>query len=221
MTLHSIRPVAAARAAAALALPVVAGAQTPPPAPTATVYPAWQDAPAWTANWMVGLRAIGIYPNDDSDIPGVGVDSAWTAELDFTYFFNPNLAVELIAATAKHQVNLNGQEIGKVGVLPPTLTLQYHFTQFGAFKPYVGAGLNYTFFYDRDLANGALEIGSGSFGAALQGGVDYMLDRHWSLNLDVKYIWIDTDVEVKSTGARVGSVDIDPWVFGIGARYRF
>lgn len=221
MTFPSLRPVAAALAAAALALPVVAGAQTPPPAPTATVYPALQSPPAWTANWMIGLRAIGIYPNDDSDIPGVGVDSAWTAELDFTYFFNPNVAVEVIAATAKHQVNLNGQEIGKVGVLPPTVTLQYHFTQFGAFKPYVGAGLNYTYFYDRDLANDTLEIGSSSWGAALQGGVDYMLDRHWSLNFDVKYIWINTDVEVKATGAKVGEVDIDPWVFGVGVRYRF
>ncbi|MCK7495383.1 MAG: outer membrane beta-barrel protein [Comamonadaceae bacterium] len=219
MTFRSLRPVAAALATAALALPLAAGAQST--APTAATYPAWQNPPSWTASWMVGLRGIGIYPNDDSDIPGVGVDSAWTAELDFTYFFTPNVAVELIAATAKHQVTLDGQEIGKVGVLPPTLTLQYHFTQFGAFKPYVGAGLNYTYFYDRDLANGALEIGRDSWGAAVQGGVDYMLDRHWSLNFDVKYIWINTDVEVKSTGAKVGEVDIDPWVFGIGVRYRF
>jgi len=221
MTSRSLRPVAAALAAAALSLPLVAGAQTPPPAPTATVYPALQSPPNWTANWMVGLRGIGIYPNDESTISGVSVDSAWTVELDFTYFFNPNVAVELIAATAKHQVNLNGQEIGKVGVLPPTLTLQYHFTQFGAFKPYVGAGINYTYFYDRDLANDTLELGSSSWGAAVQGGVDYMLDRHWSLNFDVKYIWMNTDIELKATGAKVGEVDIDPWVFGVGVRYRF
>jgi len=221
MAYPSLRPVAATLAAAALALPAVAGAQSVPPAPTATVYPAWQSPPTWTANWMVGLRGIGIYPNDDSSIPGVTVDSAWTAELDFTYFINPNIAVELIAATAKHAVKLDGSQIGKVGVLPPTLTLQYHFTQFGAWKPYVGAGLNYTYFYDRDLANDTLEIGSSSWGAALQGGVDYMLDRHWSLNFDVKYIWIDTDVEVKATGTRIGDVDIDPWVFGVGVRYRF
>ena len=185
---------------------------TPVPAPAAAPTP---------PRWMVGLRALGVYPNDSSTIAGVSVDSAWTAELDFTYFFNPNLAVELIAATSKHQVNLGGQEIGKVGVLPPTLTLQWHFTQFGAWKPYVGAGLNYTYFYDRDLANGTLELGRDSWGAALQGGVDYMLDRNWSVNFDVKYIWINTDVEVKATGSKVGEVDVDPWVFGIGVRYRF
>lgn len=221
MKFHSLRPVAATLAAAVLALPVVAEAQSPPPAATATVYPAWEGAPSWTASWMVGLRAIGIYPDDSSTIPGVSVGSAWTAELDFTYFLNPNLAVEVIAATAKHSVDLNGQQIGKVGVLPPTVTLQYHFTQFRAVKPYVGAGVNYTYFYDRNLADDSLEIGSSSWGAALQGGVDYMLDRHWSLNFDVKYIWIDTDVEVKATGAKVGDVDIDPWVFGVGVRYRF
>jgi len=208
-------------AAATLALPVLAGAQSPPPAPTATVYPAWQNPPNWTTNWMVGLRGIGIYPDDSSTIPGVSVDSAWTAELDFTYFFTRNFAVEVIVATAKHQVNLNGTEIGKVGVLPPTVTFQYHFTDLGAFKPYAGAGFNYTYFYDRDLANDTLELGSDSWGAALQGGVDFMLDRHWSLNFDVKYIWMNTDVEVKATGAKAGEVDIDPWVFGVGVRYRF
>jgi len=189
-----------------------------------SVTPAIAPAPVMMTpfpRWMIGLRAIGIYPDDSSTIPGVSVDSAWTAELDFTYFLNPNLAVELIAATAKHQVNLNGQEIGKVGVVPPTLTLQYHFTQFGAWKPYVGAGVNYTYFYDRDLANDTLELGRSSWGAALQGGVDYMFNKNWALNFDVKYLWIDTDVEVKSTGAKVGDVDINPWVFGVGVRYRF
>jgi outer membrane protein len=185
-----------------------------------SVTPAPQAA-AMAPRWIVGLRGIGIYPDDSSSVPGVSVDSAWTAELDFTYFFTPNLAVELIAAAAKHQVNLNGNGIGKVGVLPPTLTLQYHFTQFGVWKPYLGAGLNYTYFYDRELANDTLEIGSNSWGGALQGGVDYMLDRNWSVNFDLKYIWMDTDVTVKSTGANLGDVNIDPWVLGVGVRYRF
>ena len=201
MTIGTLRSLAAALALAALAAPGVAAAQNSP--------------------WMIGVRAIGIYPDDSSTIPGVGVDSAWTAELDFTYFFNKNIAVELIAATAKHEVTLNGSSLGKVGVLPPTITLQYHFTDFGAWKPYVGGGLNYTYFYDTELANGTLEIGSSSWGGALQAGVDYMLDRHWSLNLDVKYIWMDTEVKAIASGAKVGEVDINPWVIGIGARYRF
>jgi outer membrane protein len=201
MTLGTLRPIAAALALAALTAPGVAAAQNSP--------------------WMIGVRAIGIYPDDSSTIPGVGVDSAWTAELDFTYFFNKNIAVELIAATAKHEVTLNGTSLGKVGVLPPTITLQYHFTDLGVWKPYVGAGLNYTYFYDTELANNTLEIGSSSWGGALQAGFDYMLDRQWSLNLDVKYIWMNTDVKTTANGTKIGEVDINPWVIGIGARYRF
>ena len=219
MTFRSLRPVAAALATAALALPLAAGAQST--APTAATYPAWQNPPSWTASWMVGLRGIGIYPNDDSDIPGVGVDSAWTAELDFTYFFTPNVAVELIAATAKHQVTLDGQEIGKVGVLPPTVTFQWHFSDFGAFKPYVGAGFNYTYFYDRELANNTLTIQRDSWGGAVQVGADYFFAPKWSVNFDVKYIWMDTDVRTVNGGVEVGTVDINPVVWGIGVRYLF
>lgn len=201
MTLHPLRPVAAALLAAALALPGIAAAQNSP--------------------WMIGVRAIGILPDDSSTISGVTVDDQYTVELDFTYFLTKNVALELIAATAKHKVELNGAEIGKVGHVPPTLTLQYHFTDLGAFKPYVGAGLNYTFFYDKKLANGALEIEDGSFGGALQAGVDYALDKNWSLNVDLKYIWIKSDINVVGTGAKAGEVKINPYVVGIGARYRF
>ena len=106
-------------------------------------------------------------------------------------------------------------------MLPPTITLQYHFTDLGVWKPYIGAGLNYTYFYDTELANNTLEIGSSSWGGALQAGFDYMLDKQWSLNLDVKYIWMDTEVKTIGSGTKIGEVDINPWVIGIGARYRF
>ncbi len=201
MQARHLRPLAAALAAATLALPGLAAAQASP--------------------WMLGVRALGIYPDDSSSIPGVGVKEQWTGEANFTYFFNKNVATELILAWAKHEVQLNGADLGKVGVLPPTVTLQYHFTDLGAFRPYVGAGLNYTYFYERDLANDTLEIGKDSFGGALQVGMDYMLDRNWSVNVDVKYLWMDTDVRVKATGNTLGSVDIDPWLLGIGLRYRF
>jgi outer membrane protein len=200
MTNRMLRPIAIALAAA-VALPGAAVAQNSP--------------------WMIGVRALGIYPDDSSSIPGLGVQEQWTGEADFTYFFNKNLAAELILSWAKHEVQLNGASLGKVGVLPPTLTLQYHFTELGAFKPYVGAGLNYTYFYETDLANDTLEIKDNSWGAALQAGMDYRLDKNWSFNLDVKYIWMDTEVKVKATGAKAGDLDIDPWLLGIGLRYRF
>jgi len=214
-----LRPIAAALLVAALAAP--AAAQT-----TTTSVPAGWGNPArtwqnWNGGWMFGLRAIGIYPDDSSSIDNLTVGSAWTAELDFSYFFTRNIAVELIAATAKHAVRLNGNEIGKVGVLPPTVTFQWHFSDFGAFKPYVGAGFNYTYFYDRELANNTLTIQRDSWGGAVQVGADYFFAPRWALNFDVKYIWMDTDVRTVNGGVEVGTVDINPVVWGIGVRYLF
>ena len=193
------RPLAAAIAAAALILPLTASAQ----------------------NWMIGARVINISPDVSTSISGLDVKDQWTGELDFTYFFTPNIAAELIAAWAKHEVTLNGNSLGKVGVLPPTLTLQYHFTNLGAFKPYVGGGFNYTYFYENELANGTLNINDNSWGGALQAGFDYQIQKNWYLNADVKYLWINTKVNVTATGAELGSLDINPWVFGVGVRYRF
>ena len=196
---HRFRPVAVAVAAALFAVPLSASAQ----------------------NWMIGARALYVSPNVSTSISGLDVDAAWWAELDFTYFFTKNIAVELIAGWNSHEVTLNGQSLGKVGVLPPTLTVQYHFTDLGKFKPYVGAGLNYTYFYDNDLANDTLHIKDNSFGGALQVGADYEIAKNWYLNGDVKYVWMSTDVIVNSTGATLGGLDINPWIFGIGVRYRF
>ena len=195
----SLRPAAAAVAACLLALPLTASAQ----------------------NWMLGVRALYVSPNVSTSISGLDVDSAWWAEVDVTYFFTKNIAVELIAAWNTHEVTLNGQSLGKVGVLPPTLTAQYHFTDLGKFKPYLGAGLNYTYFYENDLANDTLHVKDNSFGGALQAGFDYEIAKNWYLNGDVKYVWMNTDVIVNSTGATLGGLDINPWIFGMGVRYRF
>lgn len=194
-----LRPVAAALFAAMAALPVAAQAQ----------------------NWMVGARALYVSPDVSTNINGLDVDSAWWAELDLTYFFTKNIAAEVIAGANRHEVTLNGTSLGKVGVLPPTVTLQWHFTDLGAAKPYVGAGINYTYFYSNNLANDALSVKRDSWGAALQGGLDYEVAKNWYINADIKYVWMKTDVYVNATGAEVGSVDINPWIFGVGVRYRF
>lgn len=174
---------------------------------------------ASAGDFMMRARVIGILPDDSSSIPTLTVDSAVVPEVDFSYFFTKNLAAELILATAKHDVDLGGVNIGEVRIVPPTLTLQYHFMPDAAFRPYVGAGINYTFFTDRDLLGGAVKLESGSFGGALQAGFDYMIDKNWSINADVKYIWVKSDVI--AGGATIGEVKIDPWVLGLGVGYRF
>jgi outer membrane protein len=194
-----LRPVAVAVLAALAAAPMAAEAQ----------------------NWVIGARALYVSPNVSTSINGLGVDSAWWAELDFTYYFTKNIAVELIAGANKHEVTLNGTSLGSVGVLPPTLTVQWHWNDFGAFQPYVGAGINYTYFYQTDLANNTLSIKDNSWGGALQVGADYEIAKNWYLNGDVKYVWMSTDVRVNATGATLGSLDINPWIIGVGVRYRF
>lgn len=141
-------------------------------------------AAAQDTKWMARVRAIDVVPNASSSLAGLDVEGQWSGELDFTYFFTKNIAAELILATTKHEVTLNGASLGDLWVLPPTLLLQYHFTDLGNFKPYVGAGLNVTWFYDVNLQAGpaTLTVDNTSVGGALQVGMDYEFGRNWVIN---------------------------------------
>ena len=112
--------------------------------------------------------------------------------------------------------------MGSVWLLPPTLTVQYHFAPTSRFSPYVGAGLNYTIFYNEK--KGALRSISydDNIGYALQAGIDYAIAGAWSLNVDVKKLWLNTDVKANLGGTALkADVDINPWIFGVGLGYRF
>lgn len=195
--------------AAALAGAVIMGAAAP--------------AFAEAGDWQVRARAIGVIPDEDSSLTpalNASVDDAWMPELDFTYFFNDHFSAELILATTEHDVSASGTNLGSVWVLPPTLTLQYRPMPNSQLQPYVGAGVNYTIFYNQDEPAGINIEYDNSFGLALQAGADFMLDEHWLVNVDVKKIWLSTDVNVNG-GAVTGEVDLDPWVVGVGFGYRF
>lgn len=176
-------------------------------------------ASALADNWMMRVRAIQVAPDVDTSpaLPGLDVSKEWVPEVDFTYFVSSNIGVELILGTARHEVTLGGASLGKLNHLPPTLTVQYHFDATPSIKPYVGAGVNYTRFYNVDLPG--LSVDRNSFGGALQAGVDIAITKNGYLNLDVKKIWIETDV--KAGGAKLTTLDIDPLVWGIGYGFRF
>jgi outer membrane protein len=101
------------------------------------------------------------------------------------------------------------------------VTAQYHFLPDQKFRPYLGAGINYTRFYDINLGNGALTVDKSSWGPALQAGADIEINKRFFVNLDVKKIWMDTDVKAVASGATVANLKIDPWIFGIGAGMKF
>ena len=150
-----------------------------------------------TSPWQIRVRALHLDSDNGGAAgnAGVSINNKWMPEVDVSYYFTPNIAAELILTyPQKHDVRLGGEKVGSLKHLPPTLLAQYHFTNFGAFKPYVGAGVNYTRFSNVNIADGAVTVKKNSFGGALQIGFDYALDKNWSLNFDVKKVYIDTKV---------------------------
>ncbi len=188
-------------------------------------FSSWDDKD----RFMIRARVIGVLPDagGSTSIGGTpDADNAIVPELDFTYFFTKNVAAELILATSPHDLSAKGTaagdlDLGDAWLLPPTLTLQYHFTPDRQFSPYIGAGVNYTVTYSEDKgANTTSLKADNSFGPALQAGADYWLSDHWGLNFDVKKIWMNVDADI-SNGAVTGDVDLDPWIVGAGVSYRF
>jgi len=152
----------------------------------------------------------------------VNVGNDTIPELDFTYMLTNNIGAELILGTSKHDLTAAGSNIGSVKVLPPTLTLQYHFNPEGQFRPYAGVGINYTRFYGfKDNTDLGLSIKKNSFGPALQVGVDMPLTKDVFLNLDMKKLWIKTKVESSVVGGNVGTLDINPLVTSVGLGMKF
>ena len=184
--------------------------------------------------FMIRARAIGVIPEDNSSsISKIGGHVTATAqaapEVDLSYFLTDNIALELIAATTRHNIKATGtavgdDDVGSVWALPPTLTLQYHFMPHSAFSPYVGAGLNVTFWYGESAATPTVthfSVGTG-VGPAIQAGIDYNFSGHWFANLDVKQIFLNTDAHVDALGTTVKAhTALDPLVVGMGIGYRF
>ncbi len=195
-------------------------------------------------DWLVRGRVIHVAPNDDSGsltlgsvdtgLEGVKVDSDTVPELDITYMLSRHWGMELILGYSEHTVKgrRNWSALGDVidtKVLPPTLTLQYHFLPDNRWQPYLGLGVNYTYFFDEKVA-GAVLPASGdsvkldsSWGLAVQAGMDVALNQDWFINVDLKYLDIDTTAHFKNTAVGHAEIDadIDPWVFGVGIGRRF
>ena len=179
--------------------------------------------------WMVRVRATDlIWQNGQSGavVQGANVKAANKVipEFDVSYFFTKNIAAELVL-TYPQTININytanQTNLGSIKALPPSLLLQYHFTDLGALKPYVGAGVNYTIFSNRNnLGNGAYSVDSSSVGAVGQVGADYMLDKNWGLNIDVKYATMSTNV-TSAAGVNGGKLTLNPWMPSVGVAYKF
>ncbi len=200
---------------------------------------------------IVRAGAITVDPQESSSdiwVGALGMDVAGTKAtldsdtqlgLNFAYMLTNNIGIELLAATPfSHDVGVKGMPGGFAGLngklgslkhLPPTLSVVYYpLDASSAFQPYVGAGINYTWFFDTKLSSEAEGKGfSGldmkdSWGLAAQVGMDYMLTDNIMLNAQVRYIDIETTGTTNILGDKVKvDVDVDPFVYMVGLGYKF
>lgn len=192
---------------------------------------------------LVRARAIMVAPNEESGgitptLPNekVKVNDTITPEVDFTYMLTDNVGAELIAATSRHTVSGTSGTTGSIGALaktnalPPTLTLQYHFAPDAKLRPYVGVGVNYTTFFNNDAtskftaAAGKTTVSmKDSVGLAGQIGFDLPINDNVFINVDAKYIDIDTTATLRTAnlGTQTVKVDLDPFVFGVGIGFKY
>lgn len=191
-----------------------------------TLLPLAAQAQATDAPWLVRLRAVDFQSaNKDSTGLDLTINDKVIPGVDISYFLTPQIAVELVLTYPQKQtIRSNGTDIGSLKHLPPTLTAQYHFTSFGAFKPYVGAGLNYTRFssvrFDPAVQTAPQpSLSKNNVGLVVQVGFDYEFIKNTYFNVDAKKVQIRTDVS--SAGTEVGTFEVDPWLIGVGIGRRF
>lgn len=173
--------------------------------------------------FQIKFGVSGVLPDERGDPIDVDISDEYVPSLQIEYFFNDNVSAELLCCLATHDVTAasGAIDLGEVTHFPPTVTLKYRWTNLGQFEPYVGAGVNYTAFIDSDPPAGRHVDYDSSFGPALQVGADYRLNERWSLNFDVRRIWINTDVTISGDINATDEVDINPWVISTGIGYRF
>ena len=170
----------------------------------------------------LGLGLGFVQPKDDNGIVAGGtteIGSNTRPTITFEYFIRDNIGLEVLAALPfKHDIKIGGAKVGTTKHLPPTVSVNYHFPTGGALKPFIGAGINYTSFFEDRSPLGDLKIDN-SWGLAAHLGVDYAISEKGALRMDLRYLDIDSDV--KLNGAKVGRVEVDPLVAGVAYVMKF
>ena len=199
-----------------------------PLAAAAALFTATPALAQQAGDWTFSLGAHVVAPKSDNGSLAGGaleadVGDNWRPTITGEYFFRDNWGIEVLASLPfHHDIELNGVKAGSTKHLPPTVSLQYHFTGSEKVKPFIGAGVNYTLFFSQDttgpLAGADLDLDN-SFGLALHGGLDFAVGTNKFVRLDAR--WIDIDTDVKVNGGDVGTVNIDPMVYGAAFVWKF
>jgi outer membrane protein len=175
---------------------------------------------AQESGWMLRARAVQM-KMEDNGTSGLG----WSAEhkslsaVDVSYFLNKNVAVELLWLPSQtHAVTAAGVSKGSFAASPHALVLQYHLIDWSRVQPYLGAGINNTQYSSGNFTGGET-VDRSSWGVALQVGANFPIDKNWSVNIDMKKLYSQTDIE--SAGVHQGTLKLNPTLTGLGVGYRF
>lgn len=183
-----------------------------------------QDAAPW-------ILRFGVHNVDPTSNNGTLAGGALTTKvqsdakptISIEYMFSRNVGLWVQGAVPfEHEIELNGVKAATVKQLPPTVSVNYHFMPEGSVSPFVGVGVNMTTFFSTrtygPLAGANLTVDD-SFGLAAHAGVDFRINEAWLVTADL--YWINIEPDVKVNGSKVGSVKIDPLVYGLSVGYRF
>lgn len=189
--------------------------------------------PKTAGTWMVNVRATSVAPDESAPIEtaagaATGLSAAVSDDtipsLGISYFFTDKVAVEVILGTSKHEIDAVGGvspvRVHETWVLPPVVSVQYHPLPAARVSPYVGAGVNYMLFYSGSDKNGFNVDLDDGFGYSLQAGVDIAVKGPWSVNIDAKKVYFDTEASING-GALKADVELDPWVVSVGLGRKF
>lgn len=186
--------------------------------------------------FFIRAGSATVRPTEGSDnvlgsLGSFNVSNNTQLGVTMTYMATENVGIELLAASPfRHKVGTGPTgTIATIQHLPPSLVAQWYFGDAGSkFRPYIGAGINYTMFFNEKFNDTGKEAGlsdlslKNSWGAAGVAGLDYLINRDWLINASVWYMDIDTDVRFKAGGQQQSvSTRLDPWVFMFSAGYRF
>jgi outer membrane protein len=179
--------------------------------------------------WSVSTQIMYLDVDTDSvgaDAAGLGIstEDAMTGGLVVEYFFTPSISAELVAAVAHLDMDVAGGAIGgEAWVLPPSLYAKYHFMPESMISPYVGAGVNWMYFWDESLNAGGSTIGLNvdqSFGWNAKVGADIKITENLYANVDVMYLSNETEIDISGIARNV-DLDVKVMSYNVGLKYRF
>lgn len=170
-----------------------------------------------------GITGIGVPAGADAT-----VGNATTVLLSFEREVAPNIGVELvlgwpptITATGAGTVPFLGEVLTAKNIAP-TVMVNYHFGDRAAqWRPYLGLGINYTYFADAKTPYGWDVNLSSSWGLAAQAGIDVAIDKQWGLFASIAAIKVKTDLVAIGASVLQTTIDFKPVTYAAGVSYKF